>query len=399
MISAHEALNIILDSSNPLDSTTVSLLRARGYALAEEVVAFENIPSFDNSAMDGFAVRSGDMPSVPIELRVVGEVAAGKVFAGRLNQGEALHITTGTKIPEGADAVVQVEWTEASKDERVRILRTVKPGHNIRKAGGDIAKGTKVLGEGMEIRSQEIGVLASLGRKFVEINRPARVAVLTTGNEVVEIDKPLKEGSIRNSNGYVLQSLIHGCGGEAIDLGIAKDDPVEIKSRILEGLKSDMLITSGGVSIGKYDLVGDILKELGVEIKFWKVNIKPGMPLLFGIFRGRPVFGLPGNPVSTMVTFIKFVRPALRKMMGHASLERNVTLRAVLQHEIKKTDGKRHFVRGVLENSNGSLQVQPTGSQLSNVLTSLVNANCLIIVPEEKETLPAGETVEVELLP
>lgn len=398
MINAREALNIILESVHPLETITVSLLSARGYAIAENVIANESIPPFDNTAMDGFAIRSEDARNTPTILTVVGEIAAGTVFEKTLCHGEAVSIMTGAKIPNGSDAVVQVEWTEKLDDTHVKILRAVPVGHNIRRAGGDIKEGACVLEKGQELRPQEIGVLASVGKRFVEIHRPARVAILTTGNEIVEVHQPLTGGKIRNSNAYTLMALVDEIGAEAINLGIAKDDRMELKNKILEGLNADALITSGGVSVGKYDLVMDVLKEVGVEIKFWKVNIKPGMPLLFGISRGNYVFGLPGNPVSTMVTFLKFVKPALLKMTGRSEVDSGFKLHAKLEHEIKKTDGKRHFVRGILENRNGVLIVRSTGSQISNVLTSLAKANCLIIIPEEKEVVAAGEEVEVELL-
>lgn len=398
MINAKEALDTILATVQPLETITVSLSRSLGYALVEDIIATEDVPSFDNTAMDGFATRSEDVRTVPAILEIVDEIAAGKVSIKASQPGQAMSIMTGAKIPEGADAVVQVEWTERVDETHIKILRSVPAGHNIRRAGGDIEKGSYVLQKGETIRSQEIGVLASLGKQFVQISRPVRVAVLATGNEIMELGQPLQDGKIRNSNTYTLEALVHECHCEAVNLGIAKDVREEIKNKIVEGLKADMLITSGGVSVGKYDLVIDVLKELGIEIKFWKVNIKPGMPLLFGAFGRHYLFGLPGNPVSTMVTFLKFVKPALLKMMGHRIIDASLKAHVVLQHEIKKTDGKRHFVRGILDNQNGKMTVRSTGSQISNVMSSLTKANCLIILPEEKTHFASGEEVEVELL-
>lgn len=398
MISAREARDIILENVGVLESVTVSLPRSLGYALAEDIVADDNVPSFDNSSMDGFAVRSENVRTAPVVLEIVGEIPAGTTAEQPLESGQAMSIMTGAKIPQGSDAVVQVEWTERIDGKHVKVLRSVPAGHVIRRTGGDIEKGACALAKGQTIRPQEIGVLASLGNQFVQVYRPARVALLATGDELVAVNKRLPEGKIRNSNTYTLQALVHECGCEAIDLGIAKDSRDEIKSKIIEGLRADVLITSGGVSVGKFDLVIDILRELGVEVKFWKVNIKPGMPLVFGVHGLRSVFGLPGNPVSTMVTFLKFVKPALRKMMGHGIIDKELKLRATLQHEITKSDGKRHFARGILESQNGMMTVRSTGSQLSNVLSSLTKANCLIILPEEKDRFAQGEEVEVELV-
>ena len=398
MISAQEALRIILDSVQPLETITVSLQRSLRLTLGETIVAGENVPPFDNAAMDGYAVRSSDTTSAPATLQVVGEISAGSVPTRKLLPGEAMSIMTGAKIPEGCDAVVQFEGTQQTNGTHVKILQAYPAGHNIRRSGGDIQKGAVVLEKGQVLRPQEIGVLASLGKLFVEVYRPAEVAILTSGNEVVDIDKPATEGSVRNSNLYSLIALLQDMHAEARNLGIARDDRKELEDKIVEGLKADAVIASGGVSVGKYDLVIDTLKRLGSEIKFWKVNIKPGMPLMFGICRGKPVFGLPGNPVSTVVTFLQFVKPALTKMMGQINYDSTFRIRARLEHEIEKADGKRHYVRGILENRNGLLYVRSSGSQVSNVLSSLTKANCFIIIPEEKTMIGQGEDAEVELL-
>ncbi len=398
MINAEEAHKIIFDSVKPLGTISVALERSLHRVLAENIIANENIPPFDNSAMDGFAIRSEDVQKVPTTLNLMGEISAGTVFPASLKINEAVSIMTGGKIPQGCDAVIQHEWTEQPNKQYVNILRNVAIGHNIRRAGADIATDAIVFEKGQHLRPQEIGVLASLGKRFVEVYRPPRVAVLTTGDEVIDIDKPLSDGKIRNSNAYTLVALLRDIGCEVDNLGIARDDKTELKQKISDGLNADVLITSGGVSVGKYDFVMDVLKELGAEIKFWKVNIKPGMPLMFALCNGKPVFGLPGNPVSTTVTFLKFVKPALLNMSGHQKADSGYTIHARLEHEIKKTDGKRHFVRGILESRNGSLSVRSTGSQVSNMLTSLSKANCLIIIPEEKEIIRSGEDVEVDLL-
>jgi molybdopterin molybdotransferase len=405
MLSAHQALESILSSVTAGETEVVHLQHAHGRILAEGIIAGEDIPPFDNSGMDGFAVRAEDIAQAPTLLKVVGEVSAGNVMLRRVEQGEAVHITTGGQIPPGADAVIQIEWTESVEGTSVRAMKPVSSGHNIRRAGADIRRGEKIFEKGGRLRAAELGVLASLGRTQVQVYRFPRVAVLATGNELVGIDQALSQGKIRNSNSTALLALLRETNVVPIDLGVAGDDRGKLHEKILKGLESDALITAGGVSVGSYDFVQGVLRDLRVEIKFWKVNIKPGMPLLFGVHKEKlakgsvkPVFGLPGNPVSAFVTFTKFVRPALRKMMGESSPEKELSFEARLEHDIRKTDGKRHFMRGVLESRDGVLAVCTTGSQASNLLTSLTKANCLVIVPETVSLLRKDDLVKVELL-
>lgn len=398
MLSAKEAQDIVLSSVPTLEREHVDIINAHGRVLAEEIIAAENIPPFDNSAMDGFAVRAHDVSNAPILLKIIGEVSAGQLFSHELRPGEAIRVMTGGQVPPGADAVVQVEWTGTAGENQVRVQRAVTVGLNIRRAGEDIQKGQVVLQSGRELRAAELGVLASLGRKSVNVYQVPRVAFIATGNELLEVDQPLEPGKIRNSNSYTVSALIKEIGAHPVDLGIARDSRHELRNKILQGLGSDALVTTGGVSVGNYDLVQTVMKEIGIEIKLWKVNIKPGMPFLFGMYESTPVFGLPGNPVSTMVTFLKFVKPALRKMMGVSPPEAGFRLRAELAHDLKKTDGKRHFIRGILESQDGKFTVRTTGSQSSGVLSSLVKANCLIVVPEHVGTLKKGDSAEVELL-
>lgn len=397
MTTASEARSIIRASVQPVGTVTVSLADSLGRILAEDIIAGEDIPPFNNSAMDGFALRAGDVAQAPHTLDLIGEVAAGSVARKPVSHGQAMAIMTGAPIPEGADAVVQQEWTEPSGDARVTVLRPVEPGHNVRAAGADISKGALVLAAGRRLRPQEAGALASLGKRFIPVYRPPAVAILATGDEIVPVESSIGKGQIRNSNAEMLAALVRENGGEPALLGIAKDDRADLTRKISQGLASDMLVTTGGVSVGKFDLVIGVLKELGVDIKFWKVNIKPGMPLVFGCHGTKPVFGLPGNPVSTMVTFLEFVKPALRKLSGSRETG-SLVVRAVLEHDIAKTDGKRHFVRGVVRMNDNRWTVRSAGSQVSNVLTSLVNANCLIVLPEDTERIRAGEEVEIELL-
>jgi molybdopterin molybdotransferase len=397
MLTAREALDRILEAARPLSTISVSLDRALGAVPAADIVAQENVPSFDNAAMDGFAVRSVDVAKAPTLLKLSDEIAAGSPGSEILEPSSVIRIMTGAKVPDGADVVVQQEWTNESRPGFIEITKPVPAGHNIRKAGADIAMGSVAVHAGVRLRPQEIGVLASLGEQFVTVRRPPSVAVLVTGNELLELDKKVSPGKIRDSNSHLLSSLVRESGGEPVNLGIAKDDPADLKAKLAKGLDSDALITSGGVSVGKYDLVMETLRELGVEILFWKVKIKPGMPLLFGRKGSTLVWGLPGNPVSSMVTFVQFVRPAIYRMMGMAATE-GVRIRVRLLTGLTKSDGKRHFVRGILERQDGVLTVRSTGSQISNILSSLVKANCLIILPEETERVSPGDEVEVELL-
>ena len=397
MTQADEARVIILNSVAPAGIVTMALDRSLHHALAERVVADTDIPSFDNAAMDGFAVRADDVRSGTTTLRLAGEVAAGARADTPLRPGETMAIMTGAKIPPECDAVVQQEWSRRVSDTEIEILRSVEAGHNIRRKGADLAYGSTVFEIGTVLRAQELGVLASLGKTYPTVYRSVRVAILATGNELVEVDAPVAGEKIRNSNAHTLAALVRECDAEPVMLGIAADEREALRTKIMQGLTADMLITTGGVSVGKYDLVLDVMKEIGVEIKFWKVNIKPGMPLLFGMYGGTAVFGLPGNPVSTAVTFLQFVRCALRKMMGTQGVTQ-MRLRAALEHEFTKSDGKRHFVRGILESRDGTLYVRSTGSQVSNILSSLTKANCLIIIPEDIKHLRAGEHVDVELL-
>jgi molybdopterin molybdotransferase len=397
LLSAADARAIILNNISPPAAVTVGLGHALHACLAIDIRATVDVPAFDNSQMDGYAVRSADAGAAPVTMRVSGEIAAGAVAAAPLAPHETMRIMTGAKIPEGCDAVIQQEWAEAKGGDSVTFTKTVQPGHNIRRAGADIRAGTTVLSRGRRLRPQEIGVLASLGEEFVSVFRRPSVAILPTGNEVTALGKTLLPGRVRNSNAYTLGALVRELECDAVQLDIAADTAGELNAGIQKGMREDILVTTGGVSVGKYDLVKEALESLGLEVLFWKVNIKPGMPLLFGLLNGKPVFALPGNPVSTMVTFLQFVKPAIEKMSGLPAEERPVR-RARLSHEYAKKDGKRHYLRGILAEENGATVVRTTGPQVSNVMTSLALANCLIIIPEERELVRAGEEVEIEML-
>jgi molybdopterin molybdotransferase len=406
MLTFYEARKTVLQAVPTMPIEIVHLHQASQRVLATDVVAEMDLPPFDNSSMDGYAIRSSDTAHATdrnrIRLDVVGEVSAGQLSEQKLQPGAAVQIMTGAPMPDGADAVIEQELVE-SLDGVIELRTRVAQARNVRKRGEGTRKGEIVLRKGTRLTPAGVGVLASLGIAHTEVYARPTVALLTTGSEIVEVEEPLAPGKIRNSNAYTLWGLVAESGANPVDLGKAADDEEEIRSKIQVGLRHDLLVISGGISVGKHDLVLRVLEELGVTIHFWKVNIKPGMPTAFGVYRNArsrdvPVFALPGNPVSTMVTFLQFVRPALMSMTGETVIRPPLRLFAKLDHEISKSDGKRHFSRGIVWNDRGELFVRTTGSQSSGMLSSLVAANCLIVIPEEHKDLKAGDEVEIELL-
>ncbi len=401
MINADDALRIILEAVRPLGSELVSLTEALGRTMARDVPANLDLPPFDNSSMDGYAVRSEDVrsasPDAPVRLNLVGESSAGRAYKGSLKASQTIRIMTGGKVPRGADAVVPLEQAGGEEEGRVLITGNAQPGGSIRKSGEDIHSGDVALRAGEVIGPGQIGLSAALGWKTLRVARKPVVSILATGNELVESGARPADGQIRNSTSHALAGLVLQSGGLAKRLGIARDDRLQITRGVMKGMNADVLLVTGGVSVGKYDLVKDVLKAKGVQVKFWKVNIKPGMPLFFGVRRGTLVFGLPGNPVSTAVTFLQFVRPAIHALMGRTEVS-PLRLPAVIDQAYKKTDGKRHFVRGVVRTWGSHMHVRITGTQSSGATSSLAKANCLIIIPEEVNTLNPGDPVEIELL-
>jgi molybdopterin molybdotransferase len=327
---------------------------------------------------------------------VIEDLPAGFISKKKLEKGQAIRIMTGAPVPEEADAVVPVEDTK-KEDRFALIFRATLQGEHIRKAGEDVKKGECVISAGDLIDPAEIGMLASLGRSFVAVYQRATVAILCTGEELVDVDGDLDGIKIVSSNSYSLAAQVKDCGAIPIQLGIARDRKEKIKEKLLQGLRADVIISSAGVSVGDYDFVKDVLSDLGVEIVFWKVAMKPGMPVVFGTIQGKPVFGLPGNPVSSMVSFEQFVRPSLLKMMGHRRLFRPV-IDAILKEDIQKRPGRRHFIRAFVTFEKDQYFVVPTGAQGSGILKSMVKANGLMVIPEDREIVKAGERVKVQLL-
>ena len=400
MIRVDEALDKILSHIDPLGFEKVSLLDSLGRVIGEDVYAKRDIPPLDNSAMDGYALRSVDVREAsqdhPLQLEVIEDLPAGYISAKKLEKGKAIRIMTGAPVPKGADAVIPVEETK-KENGSVLILRAVTSGENIRKSGEDVKKGNRVISKGDTLRPAEVGMLASVGRSFVSVYQRPLVAILCTGDELVDVDGDLDEVKIISSNSYTLGAQVKDCGAVPLQLGIAKDQKEEIEEKLRQGIRADVIISSAGVSVGDYDFVKDVMKQLGMEMIFWKVAMRPGAPLAFGMIGEKPVFGLPGNPVSSMISFEQFVRPSLLKMMGNRKLFRPV-VEAVLQEDIKKMVGKRYFIRGSVSFEKNQYFVTTTGEQGSGILRSMVRANGLIVIPEEQEIVRAGEKVKVQLL-
>jgi len=413
MISVEQALEKILSYVDELETEEVPILSALGQVLAEDVRSSIDIPPLDNAAMDGYAIQARDTdnasPQSPRLLRVIDTVIAGAISQREVTPGTAIRIMTGAPVPKGADSVVRFEDTDEDQRQppisEIGILCKVKPGLNIRRAGEDIAKGTLVLQKGTVLRPAEIGVLASLGKDKVKVIRRPVVAILATGNELVDIGQPLPAGKIYNSNTYSVAALVQRYGAIPKILGIALDTEDSLVSKLREGLDADMLLTSGGVSAGDYDMVKDVLAKEG-EISFWTVRMKPGKPLAFGTIRGAgkggatkniPHLGLPGNPVSSMVTFELFARPAILKMMGKKNLSKPM-VEAVLEEPVVNTDGRRVYLRAIVEKRDGQYFARLTGPQGSGILTSMSLANGLVIIPEDRKEVKAGETVQALML-
>jgi len=414
LLSVEEALDKILGYVHVLETEEKPLLDALGQVLAQDVTAEFAIPPLDNTAMDGYAVRAvdteGATPQNPKRLPVAGELAAGAVYEGELQPGTAVRIMTGAPMPGGADAVVPFEDTDepsgrefgtfAKPVKSVAVYRSVKKGDNVRYAGEDIAAGARVIPKGTLLRASHVGALAAMGSATVRVIRRPVVAVLSTGDELVPLGQPLGPGQIHDSNTYSVSALVKESGGIPKVLGIAADNVDALTAKIRGGLDADMLLTSAGVSRGDYDVVKDVLAREG-EIAFWTVRMKPGKPLAFGTFAGDagrvPHIGFPGNPVSSMISFELFARPAIFKMMGKTGWQRP-TLRVVVEDHIANRDRRRIFARAVVSERDGRYYASLTGPQGSGVLTSMMIANALAIVPEDVPEVCPGDELTAMML-
>jgi molybdopterin molybdotransferase len=414
MISVEEALERILSYVSVLPAEEKPILDALGQVVAEDIVSGIDIPPLDNTAMDGYAVIASDTAGAsdasPVSLRVVGELAAGYLFEGAVGPGTAVRIMTGAPMPRGADAVVPFEETDepvgrqfgsfAKSRDVVGILKAAAPGANIRYAAEDLRRGQTIIRAGSVLHAAQIGVLASIGRATVRVHRRPVVAILSTGDEVREPGTPLAPGQIYDSNAYSISAMVLANGGIPQRLGIAKDTVEALTTKLREGLGADMLVTSAGVSRGDYDVVKDVLAKEG-EVDFWTVRMRPGKPLAFGAFasggRRVPHIGLPGNPVSSMVSFELFGRPAIYKMLGRSDWQRPL-VRAIAEEPIPNTDARRVFARAIVTKRDGRYVAALTGPQGSGILTSMAEANALAVVPEDVPGVAAGDEVDVMLL-
>ena len=406
MLSVAEAQKIILDSVRPCEAERAPLLEALGRVLAQDASAKDDLPPFDNSAMDGYAVRADDVAGAsrdtPIALSVVADIAAGHPSDVVVERSQAARIMTGAPLPAGADAVVPIEATDepvhgGELPAQVKVLHKSIRGEHIRLAGGDVRSGDRALSAGAVIRPSEIALLAALGLAEVRVIRRPRVAVLATGDELVQPGEPMRPGQIRNANGLGTAAQVLRYGGLPIQLGIARDTADELRARLAEGLsaKADLFVVSAGVSVGAYDLVKDVVRTEG-DLHFWRVRMRPGKPLAFGRFGGVPFFGLPGNPVSAMLTFEQFVRPAILKMSGRTHWHKPV-IEVELAEDVT-SDGRETYARARVAREGDRYVAHLSGGQASNVLSALVAANALVVIPDGQTRIKAGARVMAQML-
>lgn len=408
LLSVNEARERILSQFKPVQTETVHLTDSSNRVLADDVRAAQDLPLFDNSSMDGFAVRAADVIDAtldsPRRLRVVADIPAGASPTVSLATGQAARIMTGAQMPDGADSVVPVEDTDfndrssgTNAPEEVQILKSAKLGDNIRRRGLDIHAGDVVMHKGRQLKPQDLGLLAMLGISQVLIHRRPRIALLSSGDELIDIDAPLEAGKIRESNSYMIAALIENMGAEVLRLGVAKDNFESVKALFEKAidLNVDLILSSAGVSVGAFDYIKDVIESNG-KMDFWRVNMRPGKPLAFGTYRGIPVLGLPGNPVSAYVSFEVFVHPTIARLRGLLDGSRP-TVRVRSEEQID-SDGRESYLRAQVQEENGILFARLTGHQGSGNLHSLVRANALLIIPAGVKCVPAGQEITAWLL-
>ena len=400
MIQVQEALDTILSKIQFKGVEKVPLDQALGRVLAEDVISRVNNPPLDNSAMDGYALIAEDIqsatPENPVKLDVVEEIAAGYTAKGVLKPGQAMRIMTGAPIPSGANAVLMQEDTQKNGNA-ILCLDKADVDENIRMAGEDVKIGEEVIKKGTTLSPAHIGMMAVVGRSQIAVGQRPIVSILSTGDEILELDETPEGPQIFNSNGHMLAAQIKSAGGIPVYLGIAKDTEKDLMEKFESALKADVVVSSGGVSVGDYDLVKSSLQKMGQDMLFWKVAMKPGKPLAFGRIGDTPIFGLPGNPVSSFVSFEQFVRPSLRKTMGCSDLSHK-TVQAKLTRTIHKKPGRLHFLSSIVSWADGEYTVTPAGEQGSGILKSAANANGLLIFPLEAAEIKQGQEVAVQLL-
>jgi molybdopterin molybdotransferase len=408
MLSVAEARERILSTFQPLQTTAIPLQESAGRVLSQPIIADIDLPSFDNSSVDGFAVHSSDVikgsNENPISLVVIGDIPAGKITSVETGQGECMRIMTGAPIPPGTDAVVMVEDTDFNNRDagvpapkRLTVMKSVKPGENIRRQGADIRSGQTILEKSHRLKAQDIGLLAMLGISKINVHRKPCIALISTGDELTSLDGPLLPGKIRDANSHSLSALAIESGAEVVNLGIADDDPASIKKLLDKAYakKVDLIISSAGVSVGAFDYVKRVVESKGA-LDFWKVNMRPGKPFAFGNYCGIPFFGLPGNPVSAFISFMVFISPTIDKLSGQKPYQRPVS-RVRLGEKIE-SDGRESYLRAVISKEENHQVARLTGHQVSSNLLSLVQANALLIIPSGVKSVPLGEEVDAWLL-
>ena len=404
LLSVHEAQEMILAAFEPIHAVSVELIQATNRILAEDICSTTDLPPFTNASMDGFAVIASDLENTPVKLEIIADIPAGIFPEVSIQHGKTARVMTGAPIPDGANAVVPIESTNLYQSQvpnplpdSVIVLQPVKTGEYIRPRGQDLRENTVALKKGRRLRPQDIGLAASFGISTIPVYAKPRIALLVTGNELVQPNEPLAPGKIRDANSYILSSLIERSGGEVVSLGIAPDEPAAIRERLklAKSQQVDLILTSAGVSVGAFDFVRSVVLEAGA-LTFWKVNMRPGKPLAFGSYQGIPLVGLPGNPVSAYVGFLIFILPALRKMTG--IFEGNLPYKKVYLAEEVESDGRESYLRATLYQRDNRLEAVLSGHQGSGNIYSLVQANALLIVPSGVKSLPVGSEVNCLLL-
>jgi molybdopterin molybdotransferase len=394
MISVEEALQRITGALEQVPAEQVSLADALGRVLARDVAARVTQPPAAVSAMDGYAVRAADLASVPARLRVIGVAPAGRAFDGSLGPGEAVRIFTGGPVPDGADAVVIQEDT-AADDDAVIVRESAAPGRHVRPAGLDFRAGEVQLEAGRVLTARDVGLAAAMNVPWLAVRRRPRIAILATGDEVVMPGDPVGPNQIVSSNGPALAAFVTACGGAPVSLGIALDNRQSLQAMAAGARGADMLVTTGGASVGEHDLVQSVLGEQGLEVAFWRIAMRPGKPLMFGRIGATPMLGLPGNPVSTMVCAVIFLAPAIRRMLGARNALAS-PVSAVLSCDLRPNDRRQDYLRATLSrDAAGRVRVTPYGKQDSSMLSNLAHSDCLIVRPPHADAVPAGTVIEV----
>ncbi len=401
MISVDKALQIVLENTPVLDTISVPTLEARYMALAQDVISDDDIPSFDMAMIDGFAVRSEDVAksfdTSPVTLKLDGEVKVGCPWKEIMQPGHALKIVSGAPLPEGADTIIFAEDAVRESAAKVKFFKGEKPGENIYMKGSDISAGSPVLSKGKVLTGADLGVLAAIGKQEVLCYRRPRVSFFASGNDLIPCDQPLIDGKIRAGNTFLLQSQLEEYGAEPINLGIVGSDSSEVRASIEKAVQSDMFLTSVGASLEDFDLVKGVLQRIGMDLKFWKVAIRPGKPLVFGVYNSKPVFGLPGNCLSSIVILEEFVRPAIFKMQGKRDIRR-AEITARLEKDVKGGGGLTHFIRAEVKVVDDGFLAVPTGSRTTPSVMPFCTANGFIVIPPDVNFLSAGEMAKVQII-